>query len=217
VCVCGEGGSEEGRGEGGGPLVDDLVADHDLDEGGLVDVVGLESLEAVGAGPLAVTRHAVEVNHAVGLGGVREGHPHRLQLPLGRLVAMVIGTATAMVIGTATAMVIETATAMVIGTAGRNDFTESNHSTTNSPLHSSLSRSITISFMHSHGKEEMPVRDHSCGSCCHRSLLLLFPWLLLWLCLMGSGSAHLSQVLDLQMMRRRKMEWRIHLERKVFG
>jgi hypothetical protein len=95
---------------------------------------------------------------------------------------------------------------------------ESNHSTTNSPLHSSLSRSITISFMHSHGKEEMPVRDHSCGSCCHRSLLLLFPWLLLWLCLMGSGSAHLSQVFDviLQMMMR-KMEWRIHLERKVFG
>jgi hypothetical protein len=35
---------------------------------------------------------------------------------------------------------------------------------------------------------------------------------------MGSGSAHLSQVFDVILqMRRRKMEWRIPLERKVFG
>jgi hypothetical protein len=138
-----------------------------------------------------------------------------------------------MVIGTATAMVIGTATAMVIGTAGSNDVTsfhlwecmiemimDQQRATTAQQTHHFilLSPDQSPSLSCSHGKEEMPVRDHSCGSCCHRSLLLLFPWLLLRLCLMGSGSAHLSQVFDVILqMRRRKMEWRIPLERKVFG
>lgn len=81
---------EARNGEEEGPLVDELVSDHDLGEGRLIDVVSLKGLEAIGTGPLAVLGEAVIVHQPV-LGWVGEGDPHRLQMSLRCLVTKLLG------------------------------------------------------------------------------------------------------------------------------